>query len=94
MCRLFRAKGFTWILPVWHILVLVPTFDLEFVMTLYSRDTARSAAKVFNEGLYLNSENKLLRQVSVCLSFQQIFSEVFEVHSSNDGSNFIQLLSS
>ena len=33
MCGLLRAKGFTWISPAGHILVLVPRFDGEFVPT-------------------------------------------------------------
>ena len=35
MCGLLFAKGFPWISPVGHILVLVPSFDHEFVMTFH-----------------------------------------------------------
>ena len=33
MCGLLRAKGFPWISPAGHILVLVPRFEREFVPT-------------------------------------------------------------
>ena len=33
MRSLLRDKGFTWVLPVGYILVLVPRFDREVVMT-------------------------------------------------------------
>ena len=32
VCSLLRAKGFTWIPTVGHVLVLAPRFDSEFVM--------------------------------------------------------------
>ena len=108
MCSLLRAKGSAWIPPDGHILVLVPRFDREFVMTFQGRgrNGARFVIKfLFNEGLCLNkltfprnncSERTahhpswhMVRQVSVCLSFKPNFSEVFEVLSSNDGSNII-----
>ena len=41
MCSLFRAKGFTWIPPVGHILLLVPWFDREFVMTFQGQGSVR-----------------------------------------------------
>ena len=61
MCSLLRAEGFTWIPPVGHILVLVPRFDREFVMTFQGHGSVRgkNGARfeinfVFNEGLCLN----------------------------------------
>ena len=45
LCGLLRAKGFPWISPVGHILVLVPSFDREFAMTFQGL-TARSGAKL------------------------------------------------
>ena len=33
VCRLLRAKGFTWIPRIGKVLVLVPKFDHEFVIT-------------------------------------------------------------
>ena len=35
VCGLLLAKGFPWISPVGHILVLVPSFDRDFVMTFH-----------------------------------------------------------
>ena len=35
MCGLLCAKGFPWISPLGHILVLVPSFDREFVMAFH-----------------------------------------------------------
>ena len=61
MCGLLRAKGFPWISPVGHILVLVPSFDNEFLMTFQGNGSigGKNGARflmnfVFNEGLCLN----------------------------------------
>ena len=61
MCRLLGTKGFPWISPVAHILVLVPRFDREFVPTFQGdRSVGRKNGTrfemnfVFNEGLCLN----------------------------------------
>ena len=61
MCGLLLAKGFPCIPPVGHILVLVPSFDREFVMTFhgYGSIGGKNGARfkmnfVFNEGLCLN----------------------------------------
>ena len=57
MCGLLRAKGFPWISPAGHILVLVPRFDREFVPTRLCRrqnGTRFEMNFVFNEGLCLN----------------------------------------
>ena len=61
MCILLRAKGFRWISPVGHILVLVPRFDREFVTTFQGHDlvgnkngTRFEMNFVFNEGLCVN----------------------------------------
>ena len=60
MCGLLRAKGFPWISPVGHILVLVPRFDCGFVTTFqgYGSVGGKSGTRfemnfVFNEGLCL-----------------------------------------
>ena len=60
MCSLLRAKGFPWISPVVHILVLVPRFDREFVTTfqghgsVHNKNGTRFEMNfVFNEGLCL-----------------------------------------
>ena len=39
MCGLLRAKGFPWISPAGHILVLVPRSDREFVPTFQQSRT-------------------------------------------------------
>ena len=44
MCSLLRAKCLTWIPPIGNILVLVPMFDREFVMTFQGH--ARFMAKM------------------------------------------------
>ena len=54
MCSLLQAKDFTKITPVRQIIVLVPRFDREFVMTL--QRLAKMAPDLnstmfFNEGL-------------------------------------------
>ena len=57
MCGLLRAKGFPWISPARHILVLVPRFDREFVPTFQGggkNGTRFEMNFVFNEGLCLN----------------------------------------
>ena len=61
MYGLLLAKGFPWISPVGHILVLVPSFDREFVMTFHGHGSigGKNGARfemnfVFNEGLCLN----------------------------------------
>ena len=61
MCKLLRAKGFTRIPPVGYILVLVPRFDIEFVMTFLGHGSVRGRNGsrfeinfVFNAGLCLN----------------------------------------
>ena len=62
------AKGFPWISPVGHILVLVPRFDREFVTTFQGhgsvggKNGTRSVMNfVFNEGLCV-SINEFLRK--------------------------------
>ena len=61
MCSLFRAKCFTWILSVGHILVLALRFDRVFVMTFQRHGLVRGKNgarfefnSVFNEGLRLD----------------------------------------
>ena len=59
MCSLLRAKGFTWIPPVRHILVLVPRFDREFLVTFQQHGHGKTGTQfkfnfVFNEDLRLN----------------------------------------
>ena len=61
MCGLLRAKGFPWIFPVGHILVLAPRFDREFVMAFQGNGSVggKNGIRfemnfVFNEGLCLN----------------------------------------
>ena len=61
MCGLLGAKGFSWISPAGHILVLVPRFDREFVPTFQrhgsvggKNGTRFEMNFVFNEGLCLN----------------------------------------
>ena len=61
MCGLLRAKGFPSMFPVGHILLLVPSFDSEFVMTFHGHGSigGKNGARyemnfVFNEGLCLN----------------------------------------
>ena len=44
MCGLLRAKGFPWISPAGHILVLV--LGLTVSLFQHSRDRAQSAAKM------------------------------------------------
>ena len=58
---LLRAKGFPWISPAGHILVLVPRFDSEFVPTFQGHGSVGGKTGtrfemnfVFNEGLCLN----------------------------------------
>ena len=41
MCSLLRAKGFTWIPPDGQILVLVPRFDREVVITFQGHGSVR-----------------------------------------------------
>ena len=41
MCSLLWAKGFTWFPTVGHILVLVTSFDREFVMTFQGHGSIR-----------------------------------------------------
>ena len=63
VCSLLRAKGLTWIPLVGHILVLVPRFDREFVIT-DSRDTKMAPnlkSTLFPTKAYV-STNKLLGQ--------------------------------
>ena len=62
MCGLLHAKGFLWISPVGHILVLMPRFDRGFVTTFQGHSLVRgkNGAQlemnfVFNEGLYLKT---------------------------------------
>ena len=57
MCSLLWAKGFTSVPPDWHILVLVPRFDRDLVMTFHGYGSIRgkNGARfkinfVFNEG--------------------------------------------
>ena len=61
VCGLLRAKGFPWISPAGHILVLVPRFDREFVPTFQGHGSVggKNGTRfemnfVFNEGLCLN----------------------------------------
>ena len=57
MCGSLRAKGFPWISPAGHILVLVPRFDREFVPTFQRHGSVGGKFEmnfVFNEGLRLN----------------------------------------
>ena len=58
---LFRAKGFPWISPAGHILVLVPRFDREVVPSFQGHGSVggKNSTRfeinfVFNEGLCLN----------------------------------------
>ena len=61
VCGLLRAKGFPWISPAGHILMLVPRFDREFVPTFQGHGSVggKNGTRfemnfVFNEGLCLN----------------------------------------
>ena len=61
MCSLLRANGLAWIPPDGRILVLVPRFDREFVMTFQGHGSVRgrNGARfdinfLFNEDLCLN----------------------------------------
>ena len=66
MCSLLPAKGFTWASPVRQILVLVPRFDREFVMTFQRHGySAAKMAPDLTSTLFLTkvsaSINELLR---------------------------------
>ena len=63
MCSLLRAKGFTWISLVGHILVFVPRFDSEFVMTRMTPDLKSTlfSTKVC-VSIWNFSENELFRK--------------------------------
>ena len=69
MCSLLRAKGFTWIPPVGHILVLAPRFDREFVMTFQGHGSIRGKNGTRFEMNFASTKacvsiNELLREIA------------------------------